>query len=186
MKPFKTLLTILFISLLSSPSWSAEMGDLVIREGIYYQKFTDVPFTGKVTGKEQGSFKNGNQEGAWVSYYESGELWHKGNLKNGGLEGAWVSYYKNGQLSYKGNYKNHKRVGEYIFYYENGQLQSKGNYKSGGREGAWVSYYEIGQLWNKGNYKNGKRDEVWVSYNKDGTVLKEWTGTFKDGVKVSD
>ena len=186
MKPMKTLLTILFISLLSSPSWSATMDDLVFRDGLYYEKFTDVPFTGEVTGRLQGVIKNGKEEGAWVWYYESGELWKKLNVKNGSIEGAVVDYHKNGQLSYKGNYKNGKRVGEYIFYYENGQLQSKGNYKNGGREGAWVSYYEIGQLWNKGNYKNGKRDEVWVSYNKDGTVLKEWTGTFKDGVKISD
>ena len=49
MKLFKTLLTILFISLLSSPSWSVTIDDLVKREGIYYEKFTDVPFTGKVT-----------------------------------------------------------------------------------------------------------------------------------------
>ena len=59
MKPIKTLFTILFISLLSSPSWSVTLGDLVEREGIYYEKFTDVPFSGKVTGSEQGSFKNG-------------------------------------------------------------------------------------------------------------------------------
>ena len=57
MKPIKTLLTILVISLLSSPSWSETMDDLVKREGIYYQKFTDVPFTRKVTGKEKESFK---------------------------------------------------------------------------------------------------------------------------------
>ena len=54
MKLFKTLLTILFISLLSSPSWSVTIGDLVERNGLYYEKFTDIPFTGKVTGKEQG------------------------------------------------------------------------------------------------------------------------------------
>jgi hypothetical protein len=57
MKLFKTLLTILFISLLSSPSWSAEMGDLVARNGLWYKQFSDVPFTGKVTGREQGSIK---------------------------------------------------------------------------------------------------------------------------------
>ena len=28
--------------------------DLVERDGIYYKKFTDVPFTGEVTGQRQG------------------------------------------------------------------------------------------------------------------------------------
>jgi antitoxin component YwqK of YwqJK toxin-antitoxin module len=38
----------------------------------------------------------------------------------------------------------------------------------------------------KGTHKNGKREGVWVGYNKDGTVDKEYTGTYKDGKKISD
>ena len=85
MKPIKTLLTILFISLLSSPSWSEEMGDLVKREGIYYEKFIDAPFTGEVTGDIQGLIKNGKREGAWVAYNSDGTVWKKwtGTFKNG-------------------------------------------------------------------------------------------------------
>jgi len=37
--------------------------DLVERDGLIYKKFTDTPFTGKVTGKEQGSYKNGKRGG---------------------------------------------------------------------------------------------------------------------------
>tara|TARA_B110000238_G_C15834875_1_gene314360 strand:+ start:39 stop:524 length:486 start_codon:yes stop_codon:yes gene_type:complete len=161
MKLFKTLLTILVISLLSSPSWSATIDDLVQREGIYYQKFNDVPFTGKVTGNPQATFKNGKEEGAFISY--------------------WMD----GQLSFKGNYKNGKEEGAFISYWLNGQLQYKRNFKSGKAEGAWVEYWENGQLNYKGNYKNGKAEGAWVSYNKDGTV-RDYTGTYKDGEKISD
>ena len=63
---------------------------------------------------------------------------------------------------YKGNYKNSLREGAYIHYHENGQLTYKGNYKSGEKEGAWVGYYEDGSVWSM------------------------YTGTFKDGVKISD
>ena len=79
MKLIKTLLTILFISLLSSPSWSVTTGDLVKREGIYYQKFTDVPFSGKVTGQKKGSFKNGKKDGVWVGYHGNSQLWFEEN-----------------------------------------------------------------------------------------------------------
>ena len=161
MKLFKTLLTILFISLLSPPSWSAEMGDLVIREGIYYEKFTNVPFNGEVTGKRQGSIWNGMRHGAWIGYRENGQLWYEGNFKNGKRDGAWVSYNENGGLEHKGNNKN------------------------GVPEGAWVSYHENGQLRYKGNHKNGKEGD-WVGYNKDGTVNKELTGTYKNNEKISD
>ena len=81
-KLIKTLLTILFISLLSSSSWSVTLGDLVERGGLYYEKFTDIPFTGEVTGAEQGSFKDGERDGAWVMYRMNGQLMNKGNWKN--------------------------------------------------------------------------------------------------------
>ena len=138
MKLINTLITILFISLLSSPSWSVTFDDLVERNDLYYEKFTDVPFTGKVTGNPQGSYKNGKEEGVWVWYYKSGQLGSKENFKNGKKEGA------------------------FFYNWENGQLQSKGN------------------------YKNGKREGKWVGYNTDGTVWKEWTGTYTDGLKISD
>jgi len=40
---------------------------LVKRDGIYYEKFTDVPFTGKVDGKTTGYFKNGKRDGSCVA-----------------------------------------------------------------------------------------------------------------------
>lgn len=48
--PITTLVTILFVSLLSSPSWSEGISfdDLVERDGLTYKKVTDVPFTGKI------------------------------------------------------------------------------------------------------------------------------------------
>ena len=114
------------------------MYDLVEREDLYYEKLTDVPFTGKVTGYSQGSFKNGKREGVWISYHVNGQLWYKQNYKNGMLKGAFISYYKNGQLIAKGNHKNSKKEGP------------------------------------------------WVFYHKAGNVDKEYTGTYKDGVKISD
>jgi len=162
MKPTKTLLTILFISLLSAPSWSVTLGDLVEREGIYYEKFTDVPFNGMVTGSEQGAFKSGVKDGSWLWYWSTGQLAQKGNYKNGKWNGVWVTYYKSGKLS------------------------SKGNYKNDVTEGAWAYYYDNGQLDFKGNYENGKKEGAWVGYNEDGTVDKASTGTFKDGKKIRD
>ena len=138
------------------------LGDLVERDGLYYEKFTDVPYAGEVTGDEQGSFKNGEKDGAWVSYWENGQLFYKENYKNGMKDGTWARYY------------------------ESGQLWSTDNYESGFREGAWVYYHENGQLAYKGNFKNGRQEGAWVYYQIDGTVMKSSTGTFKDGVKISD
>ena len=102
-----TFFTVLFC-LTSSVGWSLEYKDLVILDGLYYKKFTDVPFTWEVTGKEQGSFKNGKKDGSWIMYYDNGQLWEKENYKNGKRNGYTIRYWNNGQLYSKGDYRNGK------------------------------------------------------------------------------
>ena len=129
------LLTLLFPAL----AFGETMDDLVQRPqwtGLYYKKFTKVPFTGKVTGKSRGSFKDGKRDGPW------------------------------------------------IIYHDNGQLLDKGTWKDGKKYGPWVTYHDNGQLWTEGTIKDGKGDGPWVGFLKDGTVNDEYTGTYKNGVKV--
>ena len=40
---------------------TVDWDDLVERDGLFYKKFTDVPFTGEVTGQKQGRLKNGEK-----------------------------------------------------------------------------------------------------------------------------
>ena len=136
----KHILKSVFLIILLFPSFALgeTVKDLVVMNGLYYKKSPDVPFTGKVTGEYQGSFRDGKRDG------------------------PWVSYYYNGQLKWKGNYKDGKVDGPFVSHYDNGQLQSQGTTKDGEMEGPWVSY------------------------NKDGTVDEEYTGTFKDYMKISD
>ena len=173
-----------FFCLTSSIGWSLELNDLVKRDGIYYEKFSDVPFTGKTTGPDQGSFKNGKKDGSWISYWGNGQLSFKGDYKNDKREGSWVRYWDNGQLNYKGDYKNGKREGSWVSYHENGQLNEKSYIKNGEKDGSWVRYWKNGQLRDKGDYKNGKKEGSWISYYDNGTVFKELTGTYKNDIKV--
>ena len=109
--------------------------DLVERDGLYFNKFTDTRFTGKVSGKKQGE------------------------MKDGILEREWVNYFGNGQLRYKGSYKNGLREGEWIFYHDNGQLYGKGSYKNGEKEDKWVDYRKDGTINSErsGTFKNGRK-----------------------------
>jgi hypothetical protein len=77
---------------------SETLDDLVEREGLYYKKFSDVPFSGKITGIIQSSFKNGKKEGAWISCHGNGQLFFKGVHKDGKIEGANLNYHENGQV----------------------------------------------------------------------------------------
>ena len=188
-KQFSTLLAILFVSLLSSPSWSAgiSIGDLVKRDGLTYKKFTDVPFTGDVDeGLEQGSFNNGKREGHWVWYHANGQLKSKGEYKSGRQEGLWVRYHENGQLRSKGDYKNDTQEGLWVTHNKNGQLFIEANFKEGEQDGLLVQYYDNGKLWYQGHFNKGKQEGPWLWYSYDGTVEKNLTGTYKNGKKISD
>ena len=88
---------LLALSLTVSGAFATSMDDLVERKGLYYKKFTETPFTGKVDeGREQGKLKRGKREGRWVFYHENGHLRSNGAFKNGEMEGPWVGYNYDG------------------------------------------------------------------------------------------
>ena len=95
----KLITRILFPLCLLFPmtTFGETMDDLVKRDGLYYKKFTDVPFTGNITGKtDQGIIRNGKKEGPWVYYHDNGQLDDKGTYNDGKHDGPWVSYSSDG------------------------------------------------------------------------------------------
>ena len=86
----------------------------------------------------------------------------------------------------QGTFRNGKKDGPWVTYYNTGQLFFKGTYKDGKQDGLWVSYQKNGELIGKGNWRDGKKDGRHVVYNKDGTIWDHFTGTYKNGKKVSD
>ena len=119
-----TFFTVLFC-LTSSVGWSLELKDLVERDGIYYKKFIDGPFTGKIEGKEQGLIKNGKKEGLWIEYHTNGYLKSKGKFENGNKEGLRIKYYSNGQLKSKGDFINSNKEGSWEWYNLDGTIDGK-------------------------------------------------------------
>ncbi|MBC66605.1 MAG: hypothetical protein CML63_07925 [Rhodobacteraceae bacterium] len=105
--------------------------DLVVRNGIFYKKFTDIPFIGEVNGRQNGTIINGKRDGFWESYFENGQLNWKGSYKNDNLDGPWEYYHKNGQLSFKGNYVDGKEEGSFEHFKENGKFEKRETWKNG-------------------------------------------------------
>ena len=83
----KTLITffIIIFCLNSSVGWGIKLYELVERDGIYYKKFSDIPFTGKIESRKigTGNYKNGKREGSWVMYYDDGRIMDKSYYKDG-------------------------------------------------------------------------------------------------------
>ena len=153
-------LLILSCLLFASVGWSEDINinDLVLsnKDGLLYEEFADIPFTGKVAGQEKGRINKGIKIGKWIEYWDNGQLLGKYNYKNGEHDGEQLEYYENGLISRKVNFKDGKLDGEYIKYYESGQLGIKRNYKDGKHDGEWLSYSENGQLIETFIYKNGE------------------------------
>ena len=84
--------------------------DLVVRNGIFFKKFTDVPFIGDVIGHQNGTVINGKRDGFWESYYDNGQLNWKGNYKAGLEEGLFEHFKENGKFEKKERWKNGRRV----------------------------------------------------------------------------
>ena len=140
--------------------------DLVITDGLYYKKFTDVPFTGKVTGNPQGSFKDGKKHGPWVSYHENGRLRSKGTLIDGKEIGPWVEYHKDGWLESNGTYENGKKDGPWVEYRKDGHVSKEVNFKQDKEDtSVEYSYGKNGQLEFKITYKGGKLSGLAVYYS---------------------
>ena len=97
-----------------------DIDELVFTDNIYYKKFTHIPFTGKVTGKTQCSFKNGLMDGNYVEYYDNGSMEKKGRFIKGKKDGIWHYYNENGKLLTEGSFKNDVKHGSWIEYFDDG------------------------------------------------------------------
>jgi len=87
---------VLMVLLFPALALGETMDDLVQRDGLYYKNFTDVPFTGNITGKTQRTIRNGKEEGPWIHYWDNGQLSWKGTYKDGKEVGPWVRYWSDG------------------------------------------------------------------------------------------
>lgn len=98
---------LLAISLLLPTFVSADTvdnDDLVKRNGIFFKKFTNVPFTGKSVGRGKGVYKDGKLL-EW--YYDNGQL-DVGKFYDDGKLISVEKYDRSGRLRGKATYKNNK------------------------------------------------------------------------------
>lgn len=112
---------------------SETIDDLVEREGLFYLKFTDTPFSGELEGMQQGKILEGKKQGPWLEFWVTGQLKSKGDYIDSKKTGPWTLFYTNGQLLSKGNYLEDVEDGDWRYYFRDGTVnqQSSGSYKDG-------------------------------------------------------
>lgn len=158
----RILAPLLFLTLLfPSLAYGVSSKELVQRDGLWYEKSAQVPFTGKTTGDTQAT------------------------LKNGVLDGQFIKLHPNGQLMYQVEYKNGKKQGRFVIYSYDGELFGVWNYKDDKLHGR-STMYDNGQVTSDGNYIDDEKDGRWVNFNKDGTKDEVLSGVYKNGKKIHD
>ena len=127
--------------------------------GLWTEKFSDEPISGKVFG-----------------YWFLGEDNNKkkvyvGNLRNGIKSGKWTTWYYNGRKGSEITYKDGKQDGLWTWWFENGQKKGELTYKDG-KKGLRTGWYKNGQKEREVHYKDGDYDVI-RRWNEDGSVRKE-------------
>ena len=154
--------------------------------------------------------ENGRKHGLWIRRHPNGKVFSSEEFNHGKRVGKHSYYDSDGSLSSEKEYSDDEIVFRKLFsgdgtvyqdadykyskelvlitdYYPDGSISNRITHLKDSltvAHGELVSYYENGRLRAKGTYKDGEIDGPWVSYNSDGTVKEEYTGTYKNGVKI--
>ena len=117
---------------------------------------------------EKISYKNGQKNGKFTGYYESGQKKHIRTYKDDKLEGKFADYTESGQILRKQNYANDLLDGSSKEWYLNGEVKVKTSYKAGKLDGGFMSYDSLGQKVTKGEYAMGLKEGDWLTWYPSG------------------
>jgi len=84
----------------------------------------------KVKVLEKCIFKEGQKNGPWEQYYESGRMKAKGVYLNGSMNGIAYYYYSNGKVELNGEYKNGFKNGCWLYFGKDDELLDRSYYKN--------------------------------------------------------
>ena len=190
----KKFLSIFCLSILSSFTY----GDLVERDGLYYQINSEESFTGIIESyfdsihftdndcsEEDRTDNILNLFGLDYLCLEFGNSKVLKSKTKNKKQRVNIQMRSGDVLKGRKEYRNGKLDGLVESFFENtetflsGQLREKINYKDGELNGPYEVYYENGQLKEKGNFKDVKRDGLFERYHENGQL--ELKGNFKEG-----
>jgi len=81
--------------------------------------------------KEEGTYKDGKEDGKWTEWHQNGQKWEEGTYKDGKADGKWTEWYENGEKWKEGTCKDGKKDGLWTEWHENGQKMYEKTYKDG-------------------------------------------------------
>ena len=185
------VLPLLLIVGCSSPEPINYEETLNYRDGVFYTKDTNKPYSGQVFSlfkdgkkKGEGNLKDGRMisKTKW-DYYDNGQMKMKGTYTNGKKDGLYTEWFENGQKSWEWTYKDGKRNGLLTKWKKDGQKDKEWTNKDGEIDGLYTEWYWNGQKYLEVTFKDGKRDGLSTRWYNNGQKRSE--NTWKDDKWIS-
>ena len=126
------------------------------QDGLYYIKYNDVPYTGKVEGINTGKMSKGKKEGLWSLYAKSGRRIGEGIFKEDIKSGEWTEGPDidfGSRFFGRGTYSNNEKSGGWSYVAPGQNPTVEGFFENGNPSGEWKVVY------NKKTYK-GSLEEL--------------------------
>lgn len=201
---------LLIIAILLAPVVNAQVlqSNLEEREGLWYEKGSNTPYSGQVTEPDrmEGQIENGKRIGEWVWYdsaghreflmvYENGERvraigWHPNGqqeseetYKDGQRDGLMRQWDDNGLLRQEQAFQAGKPHGTSTLWDHTGALLYTAEYKEGALHGPAIWWYSEDQKRWETHYAMGERTGIWSQYDPDGDLRMQ--STWDQGTLVS-
>ena len=100
---------------------------LVEKDGVFYTKDTNKPYSGKVFGLyevggqkiSEGTLKDGKLDGKWTDWHDNGQKYKEGIYKDGLKDRKWTYWDENGQKWHEVTHKDGEVIEE-IYWDEDG------------------------------------------------------------------
>ena len=151
--------------------------DGVIKTGLwkFYTRKTNTLFT-------EGSYKNGERDGTWTSYYPNGKRKDVAEYRAGKLFGPAKYFDEDGALQREMIFQDSMLVGRYTEYYGSSDTPSyidpktvkvEGQYENGLKTGQWITYFEFGEIAIREFFEKGLREGPYLEYDPQGNIVTE-------------
>ncbi len=116
-------------------------------------------YTAEGIKSSEGFFnKDGNKEGKFVTYYNSGKISEESYWKAGVKNGAQISYYPNSKIKRITNFKDGEEDGYVKNFYQNEVISSEGWRTEGNRQQGFLYYNNLGDLTTREYFLNDELD----------------------------
>ena len=161
------LLSLILISLSACSESTIDFENLVERGGVYYEKFSTEPFSGRVTGLTTGTLVDGRFEGPVYFFNEDGNLFREANYKGGVPDGLQTTF------DFPKRFESEISMGTTLAYREfvHDVLIRSTPYRDGMKHGVQEHFYSNGNLKYRVNYSDGAPVEGVIDvFSRDGTT----------------